>query len=177
MAIYGYGSTTDATQMSSATNQSESLFTTEANGGLEQSDFISLLVEEITHQDPLEPMDNQEFVNQMVQFSSLEQMTEMTQAVNLMSSTTTSSMQALQMGMIGKAVTAEVQNPLYDSTLAPEDQDVEEYIDVEGIVQRMKYVNGVALMDIGNYQVTMGSIKESWLPSEAELAALNNSTE
>jgi flagellar basal-body rod modification protein FlgD len=147
-----------------------SLFTYEENGGMKQSDFINLLIEELTHQDPLEPMDNQEFVNQMVQFSSLEQMTEMTQAVNNMSETTNSSMQALQMGMMGKAVTAEIQNPLYDDSLSPEEQEYEKYIDISGIIQKIKYVSGVPMMDIGSYQFTMDSIKESWIPKEDEIA-------
>ncbi|MFH1851035.1 MAG: flagellar hook capping FlgD N-terminal domain-containing protein [Candidatus Neomarinimicrobiota bacterium] len=45
-----------------------------ASANSEQSMFLTLLVEQLKNQDPLEPMDNQEFVAQMAQFSSLEEL-------------------------------------------------------------------------------------------------------
>ena len=41
--------------------------------GLGQEDFLKILLTQLTFQDQLEPMDNQEFVAQMAQFTSLEQ--------------------------------------------------------------------------------------------------------
>ena len=41
--------------------------------GLDQEDFLKILLTQLTFQDPLEPMDNQEFVAQMAQFTALEQ--------------------------------------------------------------------------------------------------------
>ena len=46
-----------------------------ATGGvLGKEAFMNLLVTQLTHQDPLEPMENTEFVAQLAQFSSLEQL-------------------------------------------------------------------------------------------------------
>jgi len=41
------------------------------------SDFLSLLITQLTHQDPLNPMEDKEFMAQMAQFSSLEEMSQL----------------------------------------------------------------------------------------------------
>jgi flagellar basal-body rod modification protein FlgD len=46
----------------------------ETNGVLDKDDFLNLLVTQLRHQDPLEPMDAQDFGAQLAQFSSLEQL-------------------------------------------------------------------------------------------------------
>ncbi len=37
--------------------------------------FLQLMIKQLQHQDPLSPMDNKDFIAQMAQFSSVEQMT------------------------------------------------------------------------------------------------------
>ncbi len=44
---------------------------------LGQDAFLKLLVTQLQHQDPLDPMDDTEFIAQLAQFSSLEKLTEM----------------------------------------------------------------------------------------------------
>ncbi len=76
-AINGYSQTTQ-------TNK-----TSKANDALGKDDFLKMLVTQLRYQDPLQPMEDKEFIAQMAQFSSLEQMQNMntamitTQATNL----------------------------------------------------------------------------------------------
>ena len=50
------------------------IVTREPNNDLDREAFLLLLVTQLQHQDPLNPMDDREFIAQMAQFSALEQM-------------------------------------------------------------------------------------------------------
>ena len=41
---------------------------------LGKDDFLKLMITQLRHQNPLEPMDNTEYISQMASFSALEQM-------------------------------------------------------------------------------------------------------
>ena len=49
-------------------------FTSASEASLSRDDFLQLLVTQLGNQDPLNPMDGQEFAAQLAQFSSLEQL-------------------------------------------------------------------------------------------------------
>jgi flagellar basal-body rod modification protein FlgD len=67
-----------------ASSSNSNALTGAAGGALDKNAFLKLLVQEMTNQDPLKPADNTQFVAQLAQFSTLEQMQNMnTGMVNL----------------------------------------------------------------------------------------------
>ena len=71
------------------------------NNTLGKDDFLKLLITQMSHQDPTSPMENTEFIAQMAQFSSLEQITNMNQSFQQMNAVLASN-QATQ--VLGKTV-------------------------------------------------------------------------
>ena len=69
-----------ATATSSENPRSSSLSKQENNGGsyMQMEDFLQLLTSQISNQDPLEPMKDTEFISQMANIASLEQMQQFT---------------------------------------------------------------------------------------------------
>ncbi len=56
---------------------------------LGKEDFLKLLVEQMKNQDPLNPMNNTEFIAQTTQFSSLEQLLNISDSIEKLSQTVT----------------------------------------------------------------------------------------
>ena len=81
---------------------------TDPGGELDKNAFLKLLVTQLENQDPLDPQDNSEFVAEMAQFSSLEQMTNMNESLGkintLVSNMDTSVLVGQLSSMIGKGL-------------------------------------------------------------------------
>ena len=79
---------------------------TKKNDTLGQDEFLLLLVTQLQHQDPLDPMDSTEFTAQLAQFSSLEQMTAMNKTLTSIRETQNGLSYMQATSYIGKNVTA-----------------------------------------------------------------------
>jgi len=71
------------------------------NAALDKNDFLKILITQLSHQDPTQPMDDKAFIAQMAQFSSLEQMTNMSDGLAKVANLVAKS-QAV--GLLGNAV-------------------------------------------------------------------------
>jgi flagellar basal-body rod modification protein FlgD len=87
--------TTPATSPATAGSSSASQPTPEnPNGVLGQNDFLKLMVAQLQAQNPLEPGNSNEFINELAQFTQVEQVTNLANANELSSA----------IGLIGRSV-------------------------------------------------------------------------
>ena len=101
----------DTQSISSILNPPAKQETAKAGDSLGKDDFLRMLTAQLQYQNPLDPMNDQEFVAQMAQFSSLEQlqnmnatMTQNSQWNMLLSQTINNTMAT---SLIGRTVTAD----------------------------------------------------------------------
>jgi len=102
----------------------------EATSELGQDSFLKLLVAQMQHQDPLNPQGNEEFIAQLAQFTSLEQLMGVNTALGDIYAATTSMNNASMTQLLGRNVTAYSDKIPYDGDgpmdlhyTAPEDVD------------------------------------------------------
>lgn len=69
-----------------------------------QDDFLKLLIAQLQNQDPLHPMDNQEFAAQLATFNSLGQLIDINQKLGAMQTAQASANQFNATSMIGKEI-------------------------------------------------------------------------
>ncbi len=68
---------------------------------LQRDDFLKILITQLQHQNPSKPMEDREFIAQMAQFSSLEQMTNMSRQFAELSATMKN---AQAVNLVGRSV-------------------------------------------------------------------------
>lgn len=123
-------------------------------GELGKDDFLKLFVEQLKSQDPLSPMDNNEFIAQSAQFTQLEQMTNLNtnitkfleQQSTLMESVLYSQTSTQALNLVGKQVTAFVANK------------VDGFDKVEGIVDKVTFNGNYQVLHIGDKEVFLQEI-------------------
>ena len=127
----------------------------ERNNDLDRDAFMKLLVTQLRSQDPLNPMEDREFISQMAQFSSLEQMQNLNESFkqnheeimehmihmnnNLVNSQTTIATQMTKMNklmeayLLQPAVPEEGVNENEEATETDRPDDVEEAVEEENV--------------------------------------------
>lgn len=124
------------TGISSSQNTNDQLETErtslDSNNGLGQDAFFKILITQLQNQDPLNPMEDREFVSQMAEFSSLEKTEKL---YSLLKDKLSSNQVIDNSNLIGREITANVEG-----------------IEMSGIVEAVKSSNDkvLAVLDTGS---------------------------
>lgn len=113
-----------------------------SNDTLDVNDFLKILTAQLQHMDPLggNSSDPTEYINQMTQFTMLEQMNNLVSSIGTM---TMLSQQQMSFSLVGKEVS------IFDG---------EERF--TGIVEKVRYREGVAYPVVNGVEYPMGYIEE-----------------
>lgn len=124
--------------------------------------FLTLMLKQLENQDPTEPTDNTQWLSQLAQYSSLEQMTKMNSGLEdcakfisaMYSDMNLNSEISQTLSMIGKEVTLKI----------PDEEDKTKYTTVKGVVSEASFEDGTGKLKVGDKFYSIGnviSIRES----------------
>ena len=108
-------------------------------GVLGKDDFLQLLITQLQHQDPMNPASDTEFIAQVAQFSSLEQMQNMNSATQ----------QQQGYALIGKYISGSISDEATGATS-----------EVTGQVTGVRMSSGKVLLMIGDKEVKLESVQD-----------------
>jgi len=114
--------------------------TATGNNNIDKEAFLKLLTAQLKYQDPLNPLENTEFVGQLAMFSALEQIINIGDTLeNFVSIKTKEDALAFGAELIGKTITT---------------NDLEEFI-----VKGVSYQNGELTIDVGSKTLKLEQIQ------------------
>lgn len=149
-------------------NYSSSNASTKVNNELGKDAFLKLMLTQMQNQDPLSPLDNKDMIAQMAQFTSLEQLVNISSQLSSMSQSLGNNS-----GLIGKVVTwaGETKTGNYDiATGKAEVITTSESGLVDSIVVR----NGVHYVKVGDKEIEISDIEKVEDAPELDEGAVEN---
>lgn len=111
-----------------------------ASQQLGKDDFLKLLLTQLSHQDPTSPMDNNQFISQMAQFSSLEQINNMSASFSKMASLVNSAEAA---NTIGKTVEVNLGDTTKQGVVEAATRGDNPQVKIDGVMYDLNKINAV----------------------------------
>lgn len=111
---------------------------------LGKDDFLQLLTTQLKNQDPMNPMEDMDFIGQMAEFSSLEQMLNLNTGVDKINTALTNNTTTQAMMFLGTNVTANV-----DESDEP----------ITGTVSTIGFKDNQPYLKVGEYAVALDQVK------------------
>lgn len=149
----------------SSTTSSIAQYTTTSNDALDKDAFLQLMIAQLQNQDPLEPLDGTDYSAQLAQFSSLEQLNNINETLNLSLDAnyllTQSINNTMTAGLIGKEV------KIAGDTVTYEGQDettigFELSSQAHDVAVKIYNSNGTLVKTFDDLDTSVGEYKLSW---------------
>ncbi len=141
--------------------QEESLYTTEKQDNIGRDSFIKLFLAQLNHQDPLSPMNTENFGAQIAQFSTVEQLYNANESLEDIKGIQSGDSKYHALDLMGKEVQAQS-----DKVVLGKDSSAKGafYLDTaaEGCVIRIYDDNGKAVKDIDLEDLPAGTHSFEW---------------
>lgn len=112
-----------------------------------KDEFLKILIVQLQNQDPLQPMEDREFIAQMAQFSALEQMQNMSRDFESVKA----------MSLVGKMV--------YGEAYIDKSSNI---IPILGRVDSVTFANGKTLLQVGNFTLPLEDMMRVFSEEEAK---------
>jgi len=148
-----------------STNSSSTNSAGNATSTLGKDDFLQLMITKLQYQDPLNPTTDEDFIAQLAQFSSLEQMSNIADAIESSNQWDYLQMQSLNnvmsSNLIGREITADFSGVYYDGDSKP----VISYTldaDAKKVTFEIRDGNGNLVRTLTAKDVEAGSATISW---------------
>ncbi len=116
-----------------------------------EQDFLKLLVAQLKNQDPLQPMEDKEFMAQLAQFSTLDQITSMNASL---SAFTSNSLMTQASTFLGK----EIEGLGNDGPM-------------RGMVTGVSVVEGITVLEVGKEKILASTVSRVSLPKTSGAAS------
>ena len=114
------------------------------SSNLGKDDFLQLLTTQLKNQDPMNPLEDMDFIGQMAEFSSLEQMLNLNSSVEKINTAITNNQTTQAMMFLGNNVTAQV-----DESDEP----------ITGTVSTIGFKDNQPYLKVGEYAVALDQVK------------------
>ncbi|EES75058.1 flagellar hook capping protein [Paenibacillus sp. oral taxon 786 str. D14] len=123
--------------------------------------FLKLMIAQMQNQDPLSPMDNTQMVAQIAQFTSVEQLTNISEQIAALGESLGN-----DSGLIGKEVTwvTETKTGNYDVSTGKAEVIIEKE---SGIVESIIVRSGVHYVKVGDKEIKISDIEQVGVPADA----------
>lgn len=128
----------------------------EPQNALGKDAFLRILVTQMKNQDPMEPLKDTEFIGQMAQFSSLEQLTNLNDTMNQF------------MGGQGKQTLADHADLIGNKVYWPEGEDGQQQAG-QGVVKALTMKNGDILVELEQQDIKIPIASINRIENQSEI--------
>lgn len=132
-----------------------------AAGSMDKDAFLKLLVAQISHQDPLKPMEGTEFVTQLAQFSAIEQALAQSQRLELLSTQMSGLANNASTDLVGKTVTLRGRAVSFDGVTATGSSVTLDGA-AQGVTVTVRDANGKAVRTLDLGAKPAGPVAVTW---------------